>query len=395
MKKILVLSAFVLGLFLACKKPASNIPNEFLNDAPTLPATAYDYAGRLNTFNQLRSQPLQSLNNDVATLGRVLFYERKLSANNMVSCGSCHEQSKAFTDGQRFSTGLAMAKTPRNTPMVCNTVLQSHFFWDGREDTLRNMVTKPILNHIEMGVSDLNLVVPELEATPYYATLFEKAFGDSKISSERIAMALEQFVNSIVSYQNRRDQELSHAPFAQLYTLDERVGRQLFMNSLPCASCHNSDDLQFGWSGSQFMNIGLDEHYTDKGAQFTGSTSEGFFKVPSLRNVALTAPYMHDGRFKTLEEVIDFYSKNIQAHPDLSFNLQSGWKGGIFFPTFMDDPEVNMLATVKTNSGIGKFGEPLRFELSDYQKKCLVAFLKTFTDVNLISNPMYSDPFRK
>lgn len=393
MKKGIVFSGLALLLFAAACNKKSVVENAYLNDTPTLPAIPDNYQGRFESVVHFQA----SLNNDQATLGRVLFYDRKLSANNTVSCGSCHEQSKAFTDGKQFSSGLALLKTPRNTPAICNAEMQSQYFWDGRVDNLKDMVTKPIENHIEMGVSDLNTIVNKLSTVDYYKPLFTKAFGDEQVTKERIAIGLQEFVKSIVSFETKNDKSFA----LENFTMDERVGRQLFMTSLPCASCHNNDNATFGWKGSQFANIGLEENYTDKGAiDLMGEGAEGFFKIPSLKNVALTAPYMHDGRFKTLEEVVDFYTQNIKAHPMLSGNLMTGsWTGGggIIVGPFNpmgDDPIAAKIAEVKSNVG-KSFGEPLRFELSEYQKKCLVAYLKTFTDKEMITNKMYSDPFRK
>ncbi|HPI54739.1 MAG TPA: cytochrome c peroxidase [Chitinophagaceae bacterium] len=393
MKKGIVLTSLTALLFIAACNKKSVVENEYLNDTPTLPATPDNYQGRFESVVHFQA----SLNNDLATLGRVLFYDRKLSANNTVSCGSCHEQSKAFADGKQFSSGLALMKTPRNTPAICNAEMQSHYFWDGRVDNLKDMVTKPIENHIEMGVADLGMIVNKLSAVDYYKPLIKKVFGDEQVTKERIALGLQEFVKSIVSFETKNDKMFS----MQDFTLEERVGRQLFMTSLPCASCHNNDNALNGWKGSQFANIGLEETYTDKGAvDVIGPGTEGFFKIPSLKNIALTAPYMHDGRFKTLEEVIDFYTQNVTPHAQLSGNLMTGsWTGGggIIVGPFNpggDDPIAAKMAEVKSNFG-KSFGEPLRFELSEYQKKCLVAYLKTFTDKEMITNPMYADPFRK
>ncbi|MBP6625392.1 MAG: hypothetical protein KA198_09495 [Chitinophagaceae bacterium] len=394
MKKVIVFSCLIsLVVIMACNKKGIQ-QSEYLSDTPKLPQIPFDYQARFETLFKFQS----SLNNNLATLGRVLFYDRHLSANNTVSCGSCHQQSKGFTDGAKFSDGLILGKTTRNTPAICNAAQQSHLFWDGRETNLENMVLKPIENHVEMGVMDLNSIVSKVSALEYYKPLFQHAFSSETVTKERIALGLQEFVKSIVSFQNKNETITTVEDF----NMDERVGRQLFAVSLPCLSCHNSENNSSGWSGSSFANIGLDEHYTDKGAQdLFGSSnqdSEGFFKVPSLRNVALTAPYMHDGRFKTLEEVVDFYTQNIQPHKNLNSNLTTGsWfsGGGIGpFNPFINDPVAAKLAEVKSNA-TGAIGQPLRFELSEYQKKCLVSYLKTFTDPVLITAEMYSDPFRK
>ncbi len=138
MKKVIVFSCLVsLVVIMACNKKGIQ-ESSYLNDTPKLPQIPFDYQARFETLFKFQS----SLNNNLATLGRVLFYDRHLSANNTVSCGSCHQQSKGFTDGARFSDGLILAKTARNTPAICNTALQSQFFWDGRESNLESMVLK-------------------------------------------------------------------------------------------------------------------------------------------------------------------------------------------------------------------------------------------------------------
>lgn len=358
----------------ACKKEAAS----GLVRVPQLPEQTEKYAEIAGGTFAVGSV---IIDDHRATLGRVLFYETQLSVNNSVSCGSCHIQSKGFADLGAVSTGFGGGKTSRNTPAITNPATQSSYFWDMRESNLQNMVTQPIANHLEMGLEQPEYMVQKLKQLPYYEDLFMRAFGDANITSSRIGDALSQFVAAMVSVNTKFDRHVASGN-TEFNALEE-MGRELFFNELPCASCHGGDNFS-GW-GSIAENIGLDERYADPGMPgtdwMTGEERNGWFKVPSLRNVALTAPYMHDGRFATLEEVIEFYNSGIQAHPQLSFALREGWNtggvenpDGFFGPIQLDTP-------------------PLRMHLSDLQKQALVAFLKTLTDDHLVTHSKYSDPF--
>jgi cytochrome c peroxidase len=319
-----------------------------------------------------------SIDNEKATLGRVLFYDTQLSVNNSVSCGSCHIQQKAFADLGAASTGFAGGKTSRNTPGIVNAATQSSYFWDMRENNLQNMVTQPIANHLEMGLEQPEYLVEKLMNLPYYEDLFIRAFGNGHITSSKVGEALSHFVSALVSVNTKFDSERLNNFVG--YSAKEEMGRQLFFQDLPCGQCHAGDNFA-GW-GSMAENIGLDTHYVDPGMPgadwMTGAERNGWFKVPSLRNIALTAPYMHDGRFSTLEEVVEFYNSGVQQHDQLSFALREGWNGGnvttdFFFPD-MTAPAIRM-------------------NLTETQKEALVAFLHTLTDDHLINDAKYSNPF--
>jgi cytochrome c peroxidase len=324
-------------------------------------------------------------NNDIPTLGRVLFYDRQLSINNSVSCASCHKQEKAFADNVAFSKGFKNTLTTRNSMPIQNlqtfffngfnstTVELDHgfgqnfpsvsLFWDGRESNLGTMVLKPIVNHIEMGVGDLDALAKKLQSVPYYQDLFLKAYGTSEVSSAKISEALSMFVMSITS----RNTKFDKARFGidQLSALEEK-GRQLFIDVYECNACHQTENPTGYIFAGTFANIGLQTEYSDNGvAKVTGKPEDaGLFKIPSLRNVALTAPYMHDGSFETLEDVIDHYSTGIQDHPNLDFRLQD------------------------------EQGEPKIFNISEYEKKAIVAFLGTLTDKEMITAAKFSNPFK-
>ena len=347
-----------------------------VSDALILPTTAANYANPTLPAHlltqQIRAQdntPVNNLTtNNGATLGRVLFYDKRLSANNTVSCSSCHQAAKGFSDASQFSTGFAGGHTSRNSMGLTNAryYLRQNFFWDERAATLEDQVLLPIQNSTEMGLT-LTELVTKIQAEPYYSTLFTSAFGTPTVTSDRISKALAQFVRSIVSGSSKYDQGVP-ANFTN-FTASENRGRGLF-GTAGCAACHGSDNFV---PGNLIFNNGLENPYVDKGlGGITGLTSdEGFFKVPSLRNIELTAPYMHDGRFATLEQVVEFYNSGVVNHPNLS-------------PALRNPP--------------GPPGSPppavRRLNLTAQQKTDLVAFLKTLTDTSVTTDTKFQDPFR-
>ncbi len=312
------------------------------------------------------------INNEVATLGRVLFYDKKLSINNTIACGSCHLQSKAFSDVGEGSTGFKSSVTTRNSMSIANPMLTSNLFWDSRSKSLMDMVLKPVQNHIEMGMEDLNFLAQKLNTTNYYPALFKKAFNTEGVTTDKINVALMQFLTSMVTHNSKFDAG-AKTKFANFNTL-ELAGKDLFMSErLSCTKCHTGVNFSLGDENSAghdnpyggiggsspegTANIGLDMVYKDNGR------GNGKFKIPSLRNIDLTAPYMHDGRFKTLEQVIEHYNSGINAHPNLDDNMKAA------------------------------DGTPRRLNLSPIEKTALVAFLKTLTDYTYTTDEKYSNPF--
>jgi cytochrome c peroxidase len=242
------------------------------------------------------------------------------------------------------------------------------FFWDERAATLEDQTLMPIQNSVEMGMT-LSALTNRLAPEPFYTNLFAQAFGTPEVTAERISKALAQFVRSIVSVQSKFDVGVTQN-FAN-FTTQENLGRQIFFGQVggaTCSACHGTDNFV---PGASLNNNGLENPYVDKGVgALTGLTQdEGLFKVPSLRNIELTAPYMHDGRFATLEQVVEFYDSSVVAHPNLSPPLR-----------------------VPPGNGAAS-GTPLRLNLTPTQKAALVAFLKTLTDPNLVTDPKFSDPF--
>lgn len=330
------------------------------NSAPTLPRNAYNYANVALPAHFLTAEVTAldntPVNNPItdtgATLGRVLFYDVRLSANNMTSCASCHIQSMGFSDNKRLSVGFEGGQTGRHSTGLANARYYERgaFFWDERAATLEEQVLMPIQDAVEMGM-DLTALEAKLAATDFYGPLFEDAFGTPEVTSDRISKALAQFVRSMVSYESKYDEGVATG-FANFTQAEER-GRRLFNGQARCSRCHQTDVH----SMDRVHNIGLDLTTIDNGAR------DGRFKSPSLRNIAIRPPYMHDGRFNTLEEVIDFYDTGVQPHPNLAPPLQA------------------------------EDGTPQQLNLTDTQKANLLAFLNTLTDSNFLSEYKLSDPF--
>jgi len=376
MKKQIILCSILCTVILAL---ATCTKDNFkpLNQVPQLPGTHYDYATPPAGVSSFFFSPQENPTTDPgATLGRVLFYDKKLSLNNTVSCASCHKQTLGFSDNKTFSEGFEGRVTTRNAPHLINLFEASAYFWDGRTSTLEELALQPVANHIEMGIENMDKLPAKLATQDYYPPLFEDAFGTQEVTPERISKAMAQFLRSMASYNSKMDRAQNSA---EQLTGMEQLGQEIFFSwgQGGCINCHSGRNLA-GW-GTNFANIGLDEEYADNGFGEQNSESNGMFKVPSLRNIALTAPYMHDGRFATLEEVIEHYSTGIQPHPNLDWSLRQTDFDDIFIEPVItsEDAVVN----------------PIHRNFSDAEKKALVAFLHTLTDEVFVSNPKFSDPF--
>ena len=351
--------------------PTRIVAKEDVNQALLLPATRDNYANQ-TLPGRFLLQPIPGQDNTPAsnpvtdagaTLGRVLFYDKRLSLNQTISCSSCHQAAHGFSDPAKFSVGFKGGLTSRNSMGLANArwYQREAFFWDERAATLEDQVLQPIQNEVEMGMT-LPALVTRLSEEPYYATLFNDAFGTAEVSSNRISRALAQFVRSIISTHTKFD--AGAATGFTNFTPQENLGRQIFNGAGNCVACHGTDNFV---PGPVINNNGLENPYIDKGVGgLTGrAQDEGLFKVPSLRNIALTAPYMHDGRFATLEQVVEFYNSQVTAHPNLSPPLRAG----------------------------GPNGPPRRLNLSPDEKAALIAFLNTLTDNVLPTDSRFSDPF--
>ncbi|MGE3800174.1 MAG: cytochrome-c peroxidase, partial [Candidatus Kapaibacterium sp.] len=310
-----------------------------------LPSTPYNYAVLNLPLHYTQNSPgplptsIQGLDNTPAdnpvtdhgaTLGRVLFYDKHLSANGTVACASCHQQSAGFSDPQVLSKGFNGGETRRHSMTLVNAryYQRGRFFWDERAATLEDQVLMPFQDAVEMGLT-LTTLVEKVSAQPYYSELFRNAFGDEEVTSERISKALAQFVRSIVSYNSKYDVGRSQSPnpganFTN-FSDEENLGKRIFFATIPngggaCFGCHTTEAFVSANPGPQ--NNGLDAMSTDDFGAFETfpqiAIFSGRFKTSSLRDIELTAPYMHDGRFATLEEVVEHYNSGIKSHPTLS-----------------------------------------------------------------------------
>jgi cytochrome c peroxidase len=304
-------------------------------------------------------------------LGRVLFYDNKLSINNKVSCASCHIQANGFADTTSTSLGFEGVKTVRNSMSIINAVNVKSYFWDERSISLEEMVLQPVRHQVEMGMEKSDMLVLKLSEIDYYKPLFEKAFGSSKINKESIAKALAQFLRSMASYNTLADSVNIESNYLNNnvpsgLTDKEFEGAKLFFGKAGCDNCHRGQNFN-GKEESNTANIGLELHYTDKGIGFLDAGKEGVFKIPSLRNIQLTAPYMHDGRFSKLLDVVNHYSDSVVKHINL-------------------DPRLT-----ETNS----IGGPVRkLKLTTIEKENLVEFLNILTDKSVVTAEKFSNPFR-
>ena len=352
------------------------------NQKPNLPEIPYDYAIK-NLPDHLESVTnsalIAKLNNLTnlnhrASLGRVLFYDRQLSRNNLVSCASCHKQANGFDDPSRLSIGFAGKITRRNAMGLTNALFNrgGKFFWDLRAQNLEQQVLMPFFDAIEMGLNQGELI-DRVSRLPYYTSLFTRAFGDAQITRQKIANALTTYVSSIVSTTSTYDKARQKVQnpkqlFPTFSTLQNRGKSLFFINAEDggggCINCHQAETFI---SVPQGSNNGLDQNtLKDQGiGEITAlAGDQGKFRPPSLRNIAQRAPFMHDGRFATLDEVIDHYSGAIQNHENLGAALKN------------------------------KAGKSRRFNFSLRDKYALIEFLETLSDPQLLQDPKFSDPFR-
>ena len=351
----------------------------------TLPATPFRYADQAlprhvrqvagHFDNTPESNPITDQG---ATLGRVLFYDPKLSANGSTSCSSCHSQRTAFTDARRFSQGFQGKEVDRNSMSLVNLryYRPGKFFWDERADSLEEQVLMPIENPIEMG-HELSALISQLQSDPIYPPLFNEAFGTSEVTKERLARALAQFIRSLISVTSRFDQGRAEVnsvldPFPN-FSEQENYGKKQFFGRARCAECHLPEMKEtsrparqsafFQLEGPLVNGIDSDSDQVDGGVgALTAKESDwGRFKATSLRNVVLTAPYMHDGRFRTLDQVIEHYNWSVKPHRNLDHRLKDFAANGLALP--------------------------------EVEKVALAAFLGTLTDPKFLNDPKFSDPF--
>lgn len=333
--------------------------------------------------NHLRNIGLfpRPVERDKAILGRVLFYDKKLSKDGTIACASCHKQAIGFSDDKKVSLGVYGRVGERNSIALGSVANFSAyygtdlngssaipFFWDNRAPTATKQSEGSLTNHLEMDMQ-LQEVAAAVQQQDYYQPLFKKAFGNTTVTQDRVLEAIANFVNAMGSYQSKFDKAASESNIYYVdyntdfndFTAQENRGKQVYMAN--CKTCHSENQ---GRPVLLYANNGLEAVSVDEGVGGkTGVGSQlGTFKVPTLRNITLTAPYMHDGRFSTLDEVVEHYSTGIQNHPNLHPFLK------------------------------GEDGKARKMNISADDKEALIAFLGTLKDDVIITDTKFSNPFK-
>lgn len=355
-----IFSLFIILLALACRDDETQPTVEWDTTPYEFDNGPFPEAQAIEADNPLTKAGVE--------LGRMLFHEPMLSKDGTQTCASCHKQQEGFSDSTRLSIGVEGLPGKRQAMPIFNMAWHTNqFFWDGRANLLRDQALMPIQDPLEMNET-LENVEAKLNASQVYKDQFKRAFGSEEINPERMGLAMEQFMLSIVSYNSKFDRVLAGL---DSFTPSEARGRVLFGqeynpffpddSGADCVHCHGG----FNFENDKYMNNGLDTdaEFQDAGREeVTGDPEDrAKFKVPSLRNIAVTFPYMHDGRFATLEEVIDHYNEGIKES------------------STVDPTVLNTMAT-------GLF-------LDDQDKEDLINFLKTLTDDVYLNDSRYSSPF--
>ena len=341
LKKSTFLAIIIFSLY-SCKKEATVEPiteETFSFHQPShFPKANYTF-----TNNPLSKKGFE--------LGRFLFYDPILSLDSSISCGTCHAQGHAFADHNiPLSKGVKNKLGIRNAPSLVNLAWSTSFMWDGGVNHIEVQPLVPLTSEHEMGETMAKIVL-KLNRSEFYKQKFKEAFGITKITDQKLLHALAQFTSMLVSSNSKYDQVIAGK---DQFTTEEKQGYELF--KLNCALCH-SEPLFTDYS---FRNSGLRIDLNDTGREKVSQDvhDRGKFKVPSLRNIAYTYPYMHDGRFSNLEDVLEFKVNGIQDSPTLDPYLKKGIK------------------------------------LSSEEQKAIISFLNTLTDFNFIGNPLFSEPVR-
>lgn len=324
-------------------------------DLPECPAATpltLDLPANFPELPDVKGNPLTV---EGVTLGRFLFYDPILSGDSTQACASCHNQQLAFGDFRRFSEGIHGDFGDRQATTIVNPAWISEMFWDGRADGLEGQAREPVPNPIEMSLPWPE-AIERLERHPDYPELFCAAFGDKRVTENRVVKAIAQFERTFVSTNSKYDR---YRRGEETFTAQEQMGYDVFRSERgDCFHCH--DELFF--ATSTFHNTGLDSIPVDDGRSVvTGDPADiGKFKSATLRNIEMSAPYMHDGRFFSLEEVIAHYNLGFHEVPNL-------------------DPNISTRLT--------------RPPLTQEEIDALIAFLNTLTDFDFLFNPDLSNPF--
>ena len=316
-------------------------------------------------FQQKLIAPLIPANNKLTiegvALGKKLFFDKLLSSDNSVSCATCHNPQESFSDNTVLSTGVNGLIGTRHSMPLFNLAwnFDEKFFWDGHKFSLEQQALEPIIQANEMGNSSWEIVENRLQNHPEYPKLFKQAFKTSTITKTLVTQAIAQFERTLISGNSKFDR---YSLGQETLTPQELDGLDVFMNEErgDCFHCHGNPNNPL-WTDNKFHNNGLDATFTDLGlGAFTGDPNDnGKFKSPSLRNLEYTAPYMHDGRFATLDDVINHYSEGIQNSPTIDALIKKVNQGGVQLPT--------------------------------QEKANLKAFLLTLSDPNFVNNPQFEN----
>jgi len=343
MKNLLILSALAVFVLACSSSLPDTVQNPYAFEVPSnFPPVRYTLEN-----NPVTEQGFE--------LGRLLFYDPILSLDSSISCANCHQQAVAFSDPvHRLSKGVNDVTGIRNAPAIQNMAFQSHFFWDGGVKHLDFVPINAITNDLEMHES-LEHVITKLSRSKTYPEKFKSAFGSSEITSQKMLYSLSQFMSLLVSSNSKYDSYVRGE--GEKLTPDELEGLTLFQSN--CSGCHGTDLFTDG----SFRNNGLDEtfendHGRERITEFSGDI--GKFKVPSLRNVELTSPYMHDGRFNTLQQVLEHYGSGVKDSETLDALL--------------------------------KQGDPAGITLNAQEIEKIIAFLKTLTDPTFTHDQRFSFP---
>lgn len=345
----------VILLFNSCKK-----------ETETTPVPTPYVIPSIQNFREMPVDAENPMTVEGVALGKKLFFDPILSRDSTLSCADCHKKENSFSDPRFRSLGVDNLPGPRHSMALINLAWQKdRFFWDGRVNTLRTQAEKPIEDPVEMHTT-LAAVVKKLQNHPVYVDMFWKAFGTKTVTKDLMTKAIEQFEKTLISYNSKFDK---YARGELNLSESELRGLDIFKTEKgDCFHCHSSTAPEVFISPDRtFANNGLDTvssvlDFADFGlGKFTGSTADyGRFKIPTLRNLAFTAPYMHDGRFATLDEVIDFYS--------------AGPKGSPTLEAIMREKANKRLET------LGHWG----LDLTPEQKADLKAFLLTLSDSSYV-----------
>ena len=365
---ILSFLAALLALAVSCKKSSTDVPEPKPSDNTPTPLQWTKPSYLPDPVYDLSKNPLTV---EGVELGKFLFYDGILSRTDNIGCGTCHQQQAAFTHhGHDLSHGVDDKIGTRNAPSVQNMAWNTSFFWDGGVHALDMVPPVPIQNPVEMD-ERIGNVIEKLRKTPVagaakqvdYPKMFKAAFGSDSITADRMMLALSQFMMTMVSATSRYDYFLKGD--ASAITAQEKDGLSIFKQK--CASCHAGELF----TDQKFRNNGLTPNRINDQGRYAitlNADDRLKFKVPSLRNVGLTAPYMHDGRFTTLEQVLDHYG-----------NDKPGSKDSIYLsPTL--DPLLNVA------------GQKRGISLTNAEKQSIIAFLKTLNDDDFIKDKRFSDP---